>query len=379
MTWVIVTVITVIVLVAIANGALAIVLARRVVMPRQPKLTAIRDVDLDAGTITLDADRKTLHPGTFGLWTEGNGHALVGDVVRRNDVEESVTRQLLEIDGEGLSQAAEGRWTGHVLRSPAVLDRNDREILIPVDGGTAPAWLIEPSEETSTTWAIHIHGVRTTRITALRTVPAADHLGMTSLVVSFRSDTEGPDVLNGASTLGTTEWPDVDAAITYALEHGAERVILFGWSMGASIALLLTERSQHRSAIAGLVLVAPSTDWRAVISHGARKAHLPAFLASAAAGALSGRLSSRIVGLPSPIDLDALDWTRGPRLQIPTLVIHSDGDTEIPVGLSRAFLAANPAQVTLVEIDGAEHAWEYNLDPERFNATIADWVRSATR
>jgi hypothetical protein len=32
-----------------------------------------------------------------------------------------------------------------------------------------------------------------------------------------------------------------------------------------------------------------------------------------------------------------------------------------------------------VEIDGAEHAWEYNLDPERFNATIVDWVRSTTR
>ncbi|WP_236478710.1 alpha/beta hydrolase, partial [Escherichia coli] len=70
---------------------------------------------------------------------------------------------------------------------------------------------------------------------------------------------------------------------------------------------------------------------------------------------------------------------RGPRLQVPALVIHSDGDTEIPVSLSRQFAAANPQQVTLVEIDGAEHAWEYNLDPERFNAAIVDWVGSTTR
>ncbi|MDN4599289.1 alpha/beta hydrolase family protein [Leifsonia sp. NPDC014704] len=379
MTWILIAVVAIIILVAVATVGLAVLLARRVVMPRAAKLTTIRGVDLDAGTITLEADRKTSHAGKFGLWTDGDGHALVGDVVRQDEADGSVTRQLLEIDGEGLSQAAQGRWTGHVLRSPAVLGRNDREVLIPVDGGTAPAWLIEPEGTPSTTWAIHIHGVRTTRITALRTVPAADQLGMTSLVVSFRSDTEGPDVANGASMLGTTEWPDVDAAITYALEQGAERVILFAWSMGASIALLLTERSQHRAAITGLVLVAPSTDWRAVIRHGARKAHLPRFLASAAAAALGGRLSSRIVGLPSPIDLDALDWTRSTRLQKPTLVIHSDGDTEIPVSLSRAFAAANPRQVTLVEINGAEHAWEYNLNPELFNSTITGWVHSTTR
>lgn len=378
MTWAVI-VVAVIIVAAVAIGALAVVLARRVVLPRTPKLTAIRDVDLASETITLDADRKTLHAGTFGLWTGDNGYALVGDIVRHNTSDDSITRQLLEIDGAGLSEATEGRWTGHVLRSPAVLHRNDREVLIPVHGGTAPAWLIEPDGTPSTTWAIHIHGVRTTRITALRTVPAADQLGMTSLVVSFRGDTEGPDVLNGASGLGTTEWPDVDAAITYALEHGAERVVLFAWSMGASIALLLTERSQHRAAIAGLVLVAPSTNWRTVIRHGAHKAHLPTFLASAAAGALGGRLSSRIVGLPSPIDLNTLDWTRGPRLQVPALVIHSDGDTEIPVSLSRQFAAANPHQVTVVEIDGAEHAWEYNLDPARFNSAIVEWVRSTTR
>lgn len=378
MIWAVV-IVAVLVVAAIGIGALAVVLARRVVMPRPPKLTAIRDIDLESETITLDADRKTLHAGTFGLWAGDNGYALVGDIVRHDTSDDSITRKLLEVDGTGLSEATEGRWTGHVLRSPAVLHRNDREVLIPVDGGTAPAWLIEPDGTPTTTWAIHIHGVRTTRITALRTVPAADQLGMTSLVVSFRGDTEGPEVRNGASGLGTTEWPDVDAAIAYALEHGAERVFLFAWSMGASIALLLTERSPHREAIGGLVLVAPSTDWRTVIRYGAHKAHLPAFLAAAAAGALAGRLSSRIVGLVSPIDLDALDWTRGSRLQVPALVIHSDGDTEIPVVLSRKFAAANPHQVTLVEIDGAEHAWEYNLDPERFNAVIADWVSSTTR
>jgi hypothetical protein len=44
-------------------------------------------------------------------------------------------------------------------------------------GGAAPAWLSEPAESDDRTWPIHIHGIRTTRITALCSVPIAQELG----------------------------------------------------------------------------------------------------------------------------------------------------------------------------------------------------------
>lgn len=372
MIWIIV-ILAILVVLALALGALAIVLARRVVMPGSPRVVTIHDAG--EGTVTLQDDGKTTHAGEFGLWFGDDGHALIGPVLSRDTAARTVTRQILAVTAGELA-AGEGRWTGHVFPHPRVLERSVEDVDIAVAGGEAPAWLIRPQEPVQTdTWAIHIHGVRTTRITALRSVPAADELGYTSLVVSFRGDTEGPEVLNGASTLGLTEWPDVDAAIDYALAHGAQRVVLFAWSMGASIALQLTEHSAHRGVIAGLVLIAPATDWRTAIRHGAQKAHLPRFLGSAAIHALQGRLSSRVVGLPSPIDFDALDFTRSARLSVPALVVHSDGDKEIPVELSRRFATAHPGIVTLAEFPGAAHAWEYNVDAVGFNAVIVAWCQ----
>ncbi|RDV44024.1 alpha/beta hydrolase [Leifsonia sp. ku-ls] len=372
MIWIIV-ILAILVVLALALGALTILLARRVVMPGSPRVITIHETG--DGTVTLQNDGKTDHAGQFGLWFGQDGHALIGPVLSRDPAAGTVTRQILTVTAGKLA-AGEGRWTGHVFPHPRALERSVEDVDVSVAGGDAPAWLIRPQHPVRPeTWAIHIHGVRTTRITALRSVPAADVLGYTSLVVSFRGDTEGPEVLNGASTLGLGEWPDVDAAIAYALAHGAQRVVLFAWSMGASIALQLTEHSAHRDAIAGLVLIAPATDWRTAIRHGAQKAHLPRVLGSAAIHALQGRLSSRIVGLPFPIDFDALDFTRFARLSVPALVIHSDGDQEIPVELSRRFAAAHPGVVTLTEFPGAAHAWEYNVDAAGFNAAIVAWCQ----
>lgn len=372
MIWIIV-VLAIFVVLALAFAALAIVLARRVVMPGSPKVITIHEAG--EGTVTLQDDGKTNHAGEFGLWFGEDGHALIGPVVSQDAAARTVTRQILAVTAGELTPG-EGRWTGHVIPHPRALERRVEDVEIAVAGGAAPAWLIHPRQVSApATWAIHIHGIRTTRITALRSVPAADELGYTSLVVSFRGDTEGPDVLNGASTLGLTEWPDVDAAIAYALEHGARRVVLFAWSMGASIALQLTEHSAHRDSIASLVLISPATDWRTAIWQGAHKAHLPKFLGTAAIHALHGRRSSRVVGLPSPIDFDALDYTRAVPLAVPTLVIHSNGDEEIPIELSRRFAAAHPGIVTLTEIPGAAHAWEYNIDTAGFNAAIVAWCQ----
>ena len=249
MIWILI-VLAILVVLAVALGALTIVLARRVVMPSSPRIITIHEAG--EGTVTLQDDGKTAHAGEYGLWFGEDGHALIGPVLSRDTAARTVTRQILAVTAGELAPG-QGRWTGHVIPHPRALERSVEDIDIPVADGDAPAWLIRAQQPAQPeTWAIHIHGVRTTRITALRSVPAADQLGYTSLVVSFRGDTEGPAVLNGASTLGLTEWPDVDAAIAYALGHGAERVVLFAWSMGASIALQLTEHSAHRDVITGL-------------------------------------------------------------------------------------------------------------------------------
>jgi len=130
--------------------------------------------------------------------------------------------------------------------------------------GPRPAWRID-GDSARSTWAIHIHGLGSARAGTLRGVLAATERGYTSLVITHRGDGEGPRVCNGRSTLGYTETNDAEAAIEYAIRHGARQIVFFGWSMGAAIALRLAHHSPHRRIVAGLVLDSPVLDWTEVI------------------------------------------------------------------------------------------------------------------
>ncbi len=354
------------------GGLLALGLARRVVLPRTAP--TVRVYRVSERTVTLAADPKTTHEGDFGLWLDETGaHVRVGRVLKVDQSARTVEREVLAISGE-LGAAAEGRWTGHVFAGPADIDPAYRDVDIAVDGGAAPAWLFDSAQSREGAWSIHIHGIRTTRVTALRTVPAARAAGHTVLVPSFRGDGEGPPTARGVSTLGQTEWRDVDAAVAFAVENGATSIVLVGWSMGATIALLVAERSAHRHLISRLVLVAPATDWRGVIRNGVARAKLPPFAARFTEYALQSGAVRRLVGLREPVHLDALDWISGPRVSVPCLVIHSSGDTEVPFELTKRFQLANPQKVDIVEFPAAAHAWEYNRDAARFTRVVTEWL-----
>lgn len=358
--------------VLLIGAAAAIFLAKRVALPRAAKTVQVHKIV--PGRVVLDADEKTTHPGQFGLWIdEGDAHLRVGGVLSTDADRGLVEREVMAVSGLRPSAGA-GRWTGHVFPGPEHVDPSCHEIVLGVEGGTAPAWFFEPADSDSKTWAIHIHGIRTTRITALRSVPVAQELGYVSIVPSFRGDGEGPDVPHGASMLGQKEWRDVEKALAYAVEHGAKSIVLFGWSMGGQIALQLSEKSAYRDQIAGLVLIAPATDWRGVIRNGAKRAKLPASAGRLAEWALGGRFLSRMVGLPSPIDFDDLDWDVSGRVKRPCLVVHSAGDPEVPFSLTHRFAESNPSIVEVAEFAKAGHAWEYNLDAQRFHVVIAEWL-----
>jgi len=137
-----------------------------------------------------------------------------------------------------------------------------RDITITTPAGRCPTWRIDGDPST---WAIHIHGSGSTRAGPLRGVRTATGLGYISLVVSYRNTAEGPTVGTGRTTLGHTEAADVDEALGYAVRRGAQQIVLFGWSMGAAIALQLANRPRHEGLIAALVLDSPALNWTEII------------------------------------------------------------------------------------------------------------------
>lgn len=357
-----------------AGATLAAVLAtaRRVVTPAaRANDTEILSVDTGAQTIELTRTADTELPGRYGLFTTGTyGYVKLGAVLSADA--RRVRRKLLTQIEAGARIDRDAAFSGWYYTTPSELHLPWESLSIGSPAGPCPAWLF-PAD--STTWVIQVHGRGTTRSECLRAVPVFHALGLPTLVVSYRNDGEAPRSRGGSYALGAAEWRDVDAAIGYALRHGAERVVLMGWSMGGAIVLQAAVSSSHREAIAGLILDSPVVDWRTVLRFQAREAGLREPLPQLAMNALSSAVTARLSGAEQVIPFDQLDMVaRAGELKAPVLILHSDDDGFVPADASHALADARPDIVTMPEFSGARHTKLWNYDQTGWTAAITDWM-----
>jgi pimeloyl-ACP methyl ester carboxylesterase len=335
-------------------AALGVVGGRRAVHPRLKRRPVIRAVD--AQQIRLDRTPATSAPGQYRI-RFGAQDALSALV--------DATQGLPAVDDAVL-------WTGYVYPDPASLKALYEEVQIQTPSGPRKAYLFEGSAPT-TRWAIHVHGIHSSRTSALRSVPGTLSAGLTSLVVSYRGDVE--DTAAPPATLGQEEAHDVEAAIQYAVDHGAKDVVLVGWSMGATINLILATSSKYRSRIAGLVFVGPALDWRSIIGAAARRSGIPGFLAPLFTAALTVPGLAQAAGLRRPLRAAHLRPSLD-GITAPVLILHSEGDTDAPIGASEDLVRSYPSQVTLERFEPVPHGMEWNSDPERFTTRVRHFVES---
>ncbi|MFK3833805.1 alpha/beta hydrolase family protein [Microbacterium sp. NPDC087868] len=355
-----------------ASALLVLSIARRVVMPtRSGPNTKILAVDTGAQTIELARTLDTELPGRYGLYTTGTyGYVKLGAVLSADST--TVRRKLLTQIEPGARVDRDAGFSGWYYSAPSELHLPWSNVLIGSPAGPCPAWFF-PAE--SSTWVIQVHGRGTTRAECLRAVPVLHAAGLPNLMVSYRNDGEAPRSRGGAYALGAAEWRDVDAAIAYALRHGAERVILMGWSMGGAVSLQTAVNSGNRDRIAGLILESPVVDWRTVLRYQAREAGLRAPLPALAMGALSLPVTARLSGAEDAIAFDRLDMVaRAEELAAPTLILHSDDDGFVPADASHALRDARPDLVTMPVFSGARHTKIWNYDETGWTAAIRDWL-----
>ena len=358
------------------GGVLAFIVlrvARRVVTPVRGSTDAeIIAVDTGAQTIELGRTLDTELPGRYGLFTTGTpGYVKLGAVLSADAT--SVRRKLLTQIEPGAQVDRAARFSGWYYSSPSELHLPSQNVLIGSPAGPCPAWFF-PAE--SSTWVIQVHGRGATRAECLRAVPVLHAAGLPSLVVSYRNDGEAPRSRGGAYSLGAAEWRDVDAAIAYALRHGAERVLLMGWSMGGAVALQTAVNSGNRDRIAGMILESPVVDWRTVLRFQANKAGMHAPLPDLAMGALSVPLTARMSGAEDAIHFDRLDMvSRAEELAVPILILHSEDDGFVPADASHALAEARPDLVTMPRFTVARHTKIWNYDQTGWTAAITDWLQ----
>jgi pimeloyl-ACP methyl ester carboxylesterase len=360
---------------AIAASALAALVARRVITPPRSRPEDIRILSVTGTAVTVSANDDTKTRGRYGLWFAGDaGYARMGEILEADDSQ--VTRELIGVDFGDLAAASHGRFGGWFYRDPRELGFPVEDVDIDTPVGAAPAWLV-PAERDDRDWVIQVHGRGVTRAETIRAVPVFRAAGYASLLVSYRNDSVAPNSPDRRYALGGTEWRDVEAAIEFAVSRGAKNIVLMGWSMGGATVLQSSILSRHRALLRGIALESPVIDWRSVLDFQAAQQRVPHLVRLGALRLLGSGWARPLTGLAEPIDLDRLDIvTRASELTLPTLVMHSADDGYVPVDAARALAILRPDLVTYDEFTGARHAKLWNYDPERFDATIASWLRT---
>jgi alpha-beta hydrolase superfamily lysophospholipase len=318
--------------------------------------------------IVLDRNEESARPGVYGIdWQAG--HAIGGPILEQDD--ETVTRRLSDVRGylmAGMKVALDSHvYAGDPTQA---LGLPYRSIAIPDRLGPMPAWEIPAApaspHRADRIWTILVHGHNDSPVNDLRVAPKLRKLGFTSLAISYRNDLGAPESPDGLYHLGETEWMDLAAAVHYALDHGARRVVLFGWSMGGALVEQFMLRSSLAGRVAALVLDAPVLDWRSVIEFNSEELGLPSFLAWPVEWAVDARVN------PDWDSLDALQHTGS--FQLPVLLFHSTDDERVPIADSEAFAAALPSWVTFYRVPDVGHTENWNANPELYERRLGSFL-----
>ncbi|MEU8922203.1 prolyl oligopeptidase family serine peptidase [Kitasatospora sp. NPDC048545] len=354
---------------AVGAGAAVLVVGRRASERMVRPVTTVQESgpvlvrSLGTGRITFTGSPESRQPGRWAVEWGDDGHAVVEEVLHSDGA--GVTRRLVRADRGTLVPGTEVRFTPRVhLGDPMrALGLAYTETTADGELGPLPAWHLDGKRGT---WVILVHGPEVDRQQTLPVLPVLDRLGLPALAVTCRGDVGAPASPDGYSHFGETEWRDVEAAVRLALDSGAGRVILFGWSVGATMVLQTAARSAWAHAISGLILDSPVLDLSATARRDAERLGFRGAAAGLGALAAEGRTG-----------VDLADFSRiadGADLRVPTLVLHSPADRVSPFRSAERLAAARPDVVGLQPFPGADHGTLWNSDPDRYTELLRRWL-----
>ena len=363
---------------AAVSGSLATAtyFARKVLIPDHRRPDDVEILAVDESRVTLAESPETVVPGRYGIWLDGGaGPARVGNIVQRDGQAGTVVRDLVAVDKGELAPGS-ARWNSYYYWTDPLtsMGLTYRDVAVEGELGPMPAWLLEPRRANGR-WAVLVHGRAARREECLRALPVLLRLGFTCLVISYRNDPTAPPAPDGRYNLGLSEWRDVESALEYAATAGATGVVLGGWSMGGAVVLQTLKQTALGDLVDAVFLDAPVVDWGDVLAHHARLHHIPPPLRDLGTLVMGRRATRHLVGVHDPVDVALTNWVaRADEIRHRILIQHSVDDEFVPAGPSLALAAARPDVVTLEPWDTARHCKEWNLDTERWERVVADFL-----
>ena len=111
---------------------------------------------------------------------------------------------------------------------------------------------------------VEVTRLETNRVTASYRVSANGETHETEFAYRYAESVFDPDAPadpSGLYRFGRTEWQEIEGAVAYALDHGAEQVILAGYSTGATGEMAFLAQSALASSVAAVFFDSPNLDF----------------------------------------------------------------------------------------------------------------------
>jgi hypothetical protein len=237
------------------------------------------------------------------------------------------------------------------------------DVMIPTPLGDAPAWFVPGSQ---TTWVINVHGIGGHREGGYRHLSVMHPAGVPALMITYRND-EGAPADPSGYTFGLTEWHDLEAAVDYALAHGATGVILDGESMGGAIIGQFMKNSDRVDRVVALILDCPALDMRLIAENTMERARLPLPKAVASLGLwIADQRFDVPIGKARSIGTVAA-WGG------PLFLAHGDTDTIVPIVTSDDLVTSRHAPTVFLRTH-AQHTGSWAENPERYREWLSAFL-----
>jgi hypothetical protein len=234
--------------------------------------------------------------------------------------------------------------------------------------GPAPAWLIlGPDSTWKGTWAIYVHGVNGRREDGYRYVKLLHEAGFPLLLMTYRNDEGAPQTADGLHGYGVSEWPDLEAAVSFATTRGATDVLLVGDSMGGAIVGQFLAQSDKATSVRAVIADSPALDFAERVNFTLGKTGFPF-------APMMTALATQTVALTTgmPIE-DAVAINPLAAFPGPLLLIHGTGDRVIPVSTSDRLLAKRVGVTTMLRT-ASDHLRTWGDHPDLFDATLRTFL-----